>query len=73
MPTAIPQNSLNTTSDGTGTNVQSELTPESFFFLEKDKFYSQTAANKFGIVETGAASTFRNFFLNLSINAQSYN
>lgn len=59
MPTAIPQNSLNTTSDGTGTNVRSELTPESFFFLEKDKPYSQTAANKFGIVGTGAASTFR--------------
>ncbi|WP_306619218.1 hypothetical protein [Chryseobacterium ginsenosidimutans] len=52
-------NNLNTTSYATGTNVKLELTPESFFFLEKDKPYSQTATNKFGIVGTEAASTFR--------------
>lgn len=59
MPTLIPRHSLDTASDGKGTNVQPELTLKSFFFLEKDKAYSQAAANKFGIVGTGAASTFR--------------
>lgn len=59
----MPQNAslgvLNTAPDSTGLNVLPELMPESFFFLEKDKTYSQTVANKFGIVGTGTLSTFR--------------
>lgn len=59
MPTTLPQNNLNTTSDGTGRNIRPELMPESFFFLEKDKAFTQTASNKFGVIGSGINSTFR--------------
>lgn len=59
MPTTLPQNNLNTTSDGTGRNIRPELMPESFFFLEKDKTFTQTLANKFGVIGNGINSTFR--------------
>lgn len=59
MPQNAPSGVLNTAPDSNGLNVHPELMPESFFFLEKDKTYSQTAADKFGIVGTGANSTFR--------------
>lgn len=59
MPTTLPQNNLNTTSDGTGRNIRPELMPKSFFFLEKDKAFTQTASNKFGVIGSGINSTFR--------------
>ena len=59
MPTTLPQNNLNTTSDGTGRNIRPELMPESFFFLEKDKTFTQTLANKFGVIGSGINSIFR--------------
>lgn len=59
MPTTLPQNNLNTTSDSTGRNIRPELMPESFFFLEKDKAFAQTISNKFGVIGSGINSTFR--------------
>lgn len=58
MPT-VPSNALATSSDSTGQHVRAEWAAESFFFLEKDKTFSQTADNKFGIKGTGASSTFK--------------
>ncbi|MCC2590401.1 hypothetical protein [Chryseobacterium sp. MFBS3-17] len=58
MPT-VPSNALATSSDSTGRNVRAEWAAESFFLLEKDKTFSQSINDKFGIKGTGASSTFR--------------
>ncbi|MDN3606396.1 hypothetical protein [Kaistella yonginensis] len=49
MPSTIANQSLGSMSNS-GRNVRGELYAESYFFLEKNKAYSQTAENKFGII-----------------------
>ncbi|MCQ9637795.1 hypothetical protein MP478_00165 [Chryseobacterium sp. WG14] len=48
MPQNIPSGSLSTAPDSKGLNVRPDLLPESFFFLEKGKTFSQDQAGKFG-------------------------
>lgn len=48
MPQNIPSGSLSTAPDSKGLNVRPDLLPESFFFLEKGKSFSQSLAEKFG-------------------------
>lgn len=48
MPQNIPSGSLPTAPDSKGLNVRPDLLPESFFFLEKGKPFSQSSAGKFG-------------------------
>ena len=48
MPQNIPSGSLSTAPDSKGLNVRPDLLPESFFFLEKGKAFSQSLAEKFG-------------------------
>lgn len=48
MPQNIPSGSLPTAPDSKGLNVRPDLLPESFFFLEKGKQFSQSSAGKFG-------------------------
>lgn len=48
MPQNIPSGSLSTAPDSKGLNVRPDLLPESFFFLEKGKIFSQDPAGKFG-------------------------
>ncbi|MBP2616435.1 hypothetical protein [Chryseobacterium jejuense] len=48
MPQNIPSGSLSTALDSKGLNVRPDLLPESFFFLEKGKTFSQSPAEKFG-------------------------
>lgn len=48
MPQNIPSGSLPTAPDSKGLNVRPDLLPESFFFLEKGKPFSQSSAEKFG-------------------------
>lgn len=48
MPQNIPSGSLPTAPDSKGLNVRPDLLPESFFFLEKGKTFSQSPAEKFG-------------------------
>ncbi|AZB10494.1 hypothetical protein EG344_17485 [Chryseobacterium sp. G0162] len=48
MPQNIPSGSLSTAPDSKGLNVRPDLLPESFFFLEKGKAFSQSPAEKFG-------------------------
>lgn len=48
MPQNIPSGSLSTAPDSKGLNVRPDLLPESFFFLEKGKSFTQSLAEKFG-------------------------
>ncbi|WP_347220137.1 hypothetical protein [Chryseobacterium sp.] len=48
MPQNIPSGSLSTAPDSKGLNVQPDLLPESFFFLEKGQTFSQDTNGKFG-------------------------
>ena len=48
MPQNIPSGSLSTAPDSKGLNVRPDLLPESFFFLEKGKAFSQSSTEKFG-------------------------
>ncbi|MCJ7932808.1 MAG: hypothetical protein MUW56_04050 [Chryseobacterium sp.] len=48
MPQNIPSGTLPTAPDSKGLNVRPDLLPESFFFLEKGKTFSQSPAQKFG-------------------------
>lgn len=48
MPQNIPSGSLSTAPDSKGLNIRPDLLPESFFFLEKGKSFSQSLAEKFG-------------------------
>ncbi|GEN68240.1 hypothetical protein [Chryseobacterium rhizosphaerae] len=52
MPQNIPSGSLSTAPDSKGLNVRPDLLPESFFFLEKGKIFSQDPAGKFGAYGT---------------------
>lgn len=55
----MPANTFNTTSDN-GRNIRPELKPESYFFLEPGKNFTQADTEKFGIVSNGTnASVFR--------------
>ncbi len=54
MPQNTTQASMPTSSDSKGLNVQPDLLPESFFFIEKKNF-TQAQTDKFGIV----GNTFR--------------
>lgn len=59
----MPQNtnggSLPTAPDSKGLNVRPDLLPESFFFLEKGKTFSQGSAEKFGISGPDGNTVFR--------------
>ncbi|WP_336958625.1 hypothetical protein [Chryseobacterium contaminans] len=48
MPQNIPSGSLSTAPDSKGLNVRPDLLPESFFFLEKGKTFTQSLSEKFG-------------------------
>ncbi len=48
MPQNTTQASMPTSSDSKGLNVRPDLLPESFFFLEKGKTFSQGSTDKFG-------------------------
>lgn len=52
MPSTIANQNLGSMSNS-GRNVRAELYAESYFFLEKNKAFSQTAENKFGIIGDG--------------------
>ncbi|MEY8760495.1 hypothetical protein [Chryseobacterium tongliaoense] len=59
MPQNTTSGSLPTTPDGNGLNVKPDLMPESFFFLEKGKSFTQSSSDKFGITGPSGNTVFR--------------
>lgn len=59
MPQNTTSGSLPTTPDGNGLNVKPDLMPESFFFLEKGKSFTQSSSDKFGITGPDGSTVFR--------------
>ncbi|EJL75368.1 hypothetical protein PMI13_00515 [Chryseobacterium populi] len=59
MPQNTTSGSLPTTPDGNGLNVRPDLMPESFFFLEKGKSFTQSSSDKFGITGPYGSTVFR--------------
>jgi len=57
MPTTI--NPTPSTTSENGRNIRAELYADSYFFLEKDRAFTQTAGQKFGVVESGGNFVFR--------------